>query len=145
MYKYTAKYTDYDDVEREEDLYFNLSKAELMRMEMSQYGGMEALLKKIVKEQDTKRIYNMFEEIVQSSYGVKSDDGRRFIKNPEVLDNFIQTEAYSELIMKMLNDPDFANEFIKGIFPKDISAELDKQENVLPKKVNNPIPAPPEK
>ena len=145
MYKYTAKYTDYDDVEREEDLYFNLSKAELMRMEMSQYGGMEALLKKIVKEQDTKRIYNMFEEIVQSSYGVKSDDGRRFIKNPEVLDNFIQTEAYSELIMKMLNDPDFANEFIKGIFPKDISTELDKQENVLPKKVNNPIPAPPEK
>lgn len=143
MFKHTIKFTDYDDVEREEDYYFNLSKAELMRMEMSQYGGMEALLQKIVKEQDTKRVYNMFEEIVQKAYGVKSDDGKQFIKNEEILNRFVQSEAYSELIMQMLNDPDFANKFIRGCFPKDIQAEMDKQENALPKKENNPIPAPP--
>lgn len=144
MYKKTIKYTDYDEVDREGDFYFNLTKAELMRMEMSQDGGMEALLQKIVKEQDTKRIYSMFEEIVQSAYGEKSLDGKRFIKNQELLDNFVQTEAYSELIMEMLNDPDFANEFIRGIFPKEIREKMD-DETTLPKKQNNPIPAPPVK
>lgn len=142
MYKYTVKYHDYNDVEREEDLYFNLTKAELMRMEMSQAGGMEAMLQQIIKEQDNKKIYAMFEEIVQSSYGVKSLDGRKFIKNQEVLDDFVQTEAYSEIVMHMLEDPDFANEFIRGIFPVDIQEQMAKNGNTLPKKLTNSIPAP---
>ena len=144
MHVETIKYETYDGVEVEEDFRFNLSKAELMRMEMSQYGGMQALLEKIVKEQDTKRIYNMFEDIIQKAYGVKSDDGKQFIKNQEILDRFVQSEAYSNLIMKMLEDADFAAKFIRNTFPKDVQEQMDKEDG-LPKKVNNPIPAPPVK
>lgn len=143
MHKETIQYETYDGVPVEEDFYFNLSKAELMRMEMSQYGGMEALLQKIIKEQDSKRIYNMFEEIVQKAYGVKSDDGKQFIKNEEVLNKFVQSEAYSVLVMKMLEDADFSAKFVRNVFPKDIQDKLDKED--LPKRINNPIPAPPEK
>lgn len=144
MHKETIKYETYDGVPVEEDFYFNLSKAELMRMEMSQYGGMEALLNKIIKEQDSKRIYNMFETIVQTAYGVKSDDGKQFIKNDDVLNKFVQSEAYSELVIKMLEDADFAARFVRETFPKDIQDKMD-QDGGLPKKVNNPIPAPPVK
>lgn len=146
MYVCPIKYTDYLGVEREEDFHFNLSKAELMRMEMSEYGGMEALLQRIVKEQDTKRIYEMFEKIITSAYGIISQDGVSFDKDETMLKRFMNSEAYSNLIMHMIEDPDFANEFIRGCFPKDIQEKVAKEGGKvteIPKANNNPIPAPP--
>lgn len=148
MFVHTIKYTDYYGNEREEEFRFNLSKSELMRMEMSEYGGMENLLQRIVKEQDTKQIYMMFEKIITGAYGKISPDGVSFDKNEEDLKRFMQSEAYSELIMKMIEDPDFANEFIKGCFPKDIQKKMAEQNQNGPqlvKKETNPIPAPPVK
>ena len=128
MIKKTITYTDYDGNERKEDYYFNLSKPELIEMQTSEAGGLEKKIEKITKEQDIKKIIELMKEIIQKSYGVKSDDGKRFIKNQEVLDDFMQSEAYSELFMELATDANAASEFINGILPKGLVEEAKKLE-----------------
>ena len=118
------KYTDYNGVEREEKFLFNLSKAELMEMEMGTTGGLTETIQKIVETQDTPSIIKVFKHLILKAYGEKSLDGKRFIK---VDDNghplsvaFSQTEAYSSLFMELATDSKAATEFIKGIIPSDI-------------------------
>ena len=138
MLKKTVSYTDFDGNERTEDFYFNLTKAELTDMQMSEVGGLEKRLRGIVQAQDGVRIMEFFKGILHKAYGVKSPDGRRFIKNDEVLNDFIETEAYSELFMELVTDADKMADFIKGIIPQDLSAQVDEklktEGNVLPMK-----------
>lgn len=117
MLKKTITYTDYDGNERTEDFYFNLTKAEVAEMEMSYTGGMEKMLRKIVAEKDSKRIVEVFKDLILRSYGEKSADGKRFIKNQELRDAFAQTEAYSELFMELASDAEAAAAFVNGILP----------------------------
>ena len=118
MLKKTVKYVDYDGTERVEDLYFNLTKAEVMEMELGTTGGMQKMLEKIVAAQDSKQIISVFKDIILRSYGEKSDDGRRFIKTQEITDAFAQTEAYSDLFMELATNADAASDFINGIVPQ---------------------------
>ena len=117
MLKKTITYTDYNDVERTEDFYFNLSKAELMEMELSTTGGLAEMINKIVAAQDAPAIVKIFKELVLKSYGQKSADGRRFIKSKELADEFAQTEVYSQLFMELATDADAAAKFVNGIVP----------------------------
>ena len=117
MLKETIKFTDYNGVERTEDHYFHLSKAEAMEMEMSTSGGLSEMIRKIVAAQDTPAIIKIFKEIILKSYGQKSPDGRQFIKSPELSKAFSETEAYSQLFMKLATDADAAATFVNGIVP----------------------------
>lgn len=121
MIKKTIKYTDYNGVEREEDFLFNLSKAELMEMEMGTTGGLAEMIQKIGASKDAPAIIKIFKELVLKAYGIKSDDGKRFIKSKEIAEGFAQTEAYSILFMELATDSDAAANFIKGIVPADMS------------------------
>nr|DAI45382.1 MAG TPA: hypothetical protein [Caudoviricetes sp.] len=125
MLKKTITYIDYDGNERTEDLYFNLSKAELLEMEMGTDGGLTNLIRKIVSAQDVPKIASMFKEIILKAYGEKSADGKYFIKSPELSERFSQTEAYSELFMELM-DPDKTADFISGIIPKSLKADAEK-------------------
>jgi hypothetical protein len=118
MLKKRIKYTDFDGNEREEDFYFNLTKAEVIEMEMSMDGGLTKTLQKIVQEKDTKRIIETFKDLVLRAYGEKSLDGKRFVKNQELRDGFAQTEAYSELFMELAVDAKAAADFVNGITPQ---------------------------
>lgn len=117
MLKKTIAYKDYDNNERVEDFYFNLSKAEILEMEYGTTGGMTKIIEQMVATQDTARIMKMFKEIIMRSYGEKSLDGKRFIKSPELSEAFIQTEAYSNLFMELIHDPEKFAQFIKAIIP----------------------------
>ncbi len=117
MIKKTITYTDYNDVERTEDFYFNLSKAELMEMEMGTTGGLAETIEKIVAAQDAPAIIKIFKDLVLKAYGEKSDDGKRFIKSEELSTAFAQTEAYSILFMELATDADAAAKFVNGIVP----------------------------
>ena len=117
MLKKTFTYTDYNGVERTEDFYFNLSKAELMEMELSTTGGLAEMINKIVAAQDAPAIVKIFKELVLKSYGQKSADGRRFIKSKELAEEFAQTEVYSQLFMELATDADAAAKFVNGIVP----------------------------
>ncbi len=118
MLKKTINYTDYNGVERTEDFYFNLTKAEIAEMELEIPGGMTAMIDRITKTQDTPSLIKMFKDLILRSYGKKSDDGRRFIKNPEVVEEFKDSEAYSELFMELATNADAASAFVNGIVPK---------------------------
>lgn len=117
MLKKTITYTDYNDVERTEDFYFNLTKAELMEMEMGAVGGLSGMIEKIVSAKDAPAIIKVFKELVLKAYGEKSADGKRFIKSKEISEAFAQTEAYSQLFMELATDADAASKFVNGIAP----------------------------
>lgn len=117
MYKITKKYEDYNGVEKEEDFYFNLSKADLIKMELSEDGGMDKRLQKLVKTQDMKEAIKVFEALLLMAYGEKTEDGR-FVKNDEIRARFTQSAAYSEIFTEIAMDPDKAQAFIEGVVPK---------------------------
>lgn len=121
MLKKTITYNDYNGVERTEDFYFNLTKAEIMEMEMGTAGGMAEMIERIVKAQDSPSIINIFKKIILKAYGEKSADGRRFMKSEEISEGFAQTEAYSILFMELATDADSASAFINGVVPNDVA------------------------
>lgn len=120
MYKETITYRDFNDVERTETFHFNLTEAEVMEMEMSTNGGMAEMIQRIVAEQNAPAIIKIFKDLVLTSYGVKSPDGKRFIKNDTVRDEFAQTNAYSQMFMKLATDADAAAKFVNGIMPSNM-------------------------
>lgn len=124
MIKKTITYTDYNGNERTEDFYFNLNKAEIMRMEMSTKGGLAEQIQRIIAAQDQPAIIAVFENLIQNSYGVKTPDGKGFLKRREDLEAFIATEAYSELFMELATDADAAAAFINGIVPASMAKQL---------------------
>lgn len=121
MLKRTITYTDYNGVERTEDFFFNLTKAEIMEMELGTEGGMADMISKIVSAQDTPSIIKIFKNILLKAYGEKSPDGKRFVKSQELSDAFSQTEAYSILFMELATDADAASKFVNGIIPSDVA------------------------
>lgn len=125
MLKKTIKYTDYNGVERTEDFYFNLTMAELTKMNLGITGGLANLLKQIIMAQDTPAIISLIEDLLQRSYGVKTNDGKGFRKTKETLDDFMATEAYSILFMELATDDVKAANFVKGIIPADLAQKVD--------------------
>ena len=121
MLKKRIKYVDYDNNEREEDFYFNLSKAEIAEMELSIEGGLQKWIEKVVDAKDTPQIIELFKRLILQSYGEKSPDGKRFIKSDELSKEFSQTEAYSELFMELATDETAAANFVNGIIPQEFS------------------------
>lgn len=125
MLKKTITYPDCNGVERTEDFYFNLNKAELMKMEMSIKGGMTEMINRIVAAQDAPAIIEVFEDLIKRSYGIKTPDGRGFTKKPEDLEAFMATEAYSMLFMELATSAEKAAEFVNGIVPADAATKAD--------------------
>lgn len=117
MLKKTITYTDFDGEERTETFLFNLTKAEVAELELGTEGGLASKLQRIVAAKDRHEIIRYFKEILLMAYGEKSDDGRRFIKSPEIRKAFSETMAYSELFTELATDAAAAADFIKGILP----------------------------
>ncbi len=123
----TITYEDYNGEKRTEDFMFNLSKAEIAEMETSVAGGLKEMLTKIIQAKDVPQLAKFFKQIILSSYGEKSSDGRRFVKSEELATEFSQTPAYSELYMELATDSAAASAFINGIVPKGLIDEAAAQ------------------
>lgn len=125
MFKETVKYTDFDGNPREEDLYFHLSPAEMTQLQYSVQGGLKNKLDEAMQKQDGKAMMSFFVQIVKKAYGRKSADGRRFEKSEEIYADFEQTNAYTELFMKLVTDEAFTQRFVSAVLP-DMSKYADK-------------------
>ena len=126
MLKKTMTYIDYNGTERKEDFYFNLTKAELMEMELSTKGGLSEMLQGIIDSQDMPAIIKFFKEIILKADGKKTPDGRGFEKSEEISRDFSQTEAYSDLFMLLATNAEEAAKFINGIVPSDTQLSPDQ-------------------
>lgn len=120
MIKWPITYTTYNDETITEDFYFNLNKAELIQMQFEVNGAYSNFITRITNEHDIKTLGEEFRKILLKSYGKKSDDGKRFVKSPEMAQEFEQSEAFSELYVELLTDSDKMVAFIKGVLPKDL-------------------------
>lgn len=126
MLKKTIEYEDFNGKKVTEDFFFHLSKAELVELELSHEGGLSASLQRIVDAEDGKGIVQEFKNIILKAYGKRSDDGRLFVKNQQVREEFESTEAYSALFMELVTDTDAAIEFINGVIPAGMAEEAAK-------------------
>jgi hypothetical protein len=120
MYKKVIPYVDYNGVERTETAYFHLTQAELMKMEMGITGGFTQMIEKLIEARDVPQLMNVFEDMIQKSYGVKTPDGKGFSKKKENLEAFMETPAYSVLFMELATNTKAASDFVNGIMPDDL-------------------------
>lgn len=131
MLKKTITYTDYNGVRRTEDFYFNLTKSELIEWQYGNDEGFSDKIERIVNANDTSTIMSMFKDILLKSYGKKSEDGRRFIKSPEISKEFEESPAYDDLFVSLSTDSEAAGKFISALVPDDmraqVKAEIDKR------------------
>lgn len=137
MIKRTVTYKDYDGNDRKEDLYFNLTQFEATEIAMelpdgtieelgnSNDGKDEIVVAThLVERLGNKGIIDFIKKVVLKSYGVKSPDGRRFIKSEELSTEFSQTPVFSEFMMELLSDDNAASAFISGVIPPDLAAKI---------------------
>lgn len=115
MYKKEIEYIDYNGDPRKETKYFNLSKAELMEMELSTQAGIEEMIRMMIATKDNAKIVQTYKDLILKSYGIKSEDGTRFIKSQQLREEFEQSEAYSEFFMELLSNSETQKAFINGI------------------------------
>lgn len=128
MWKFTAEYEDWNGNPKKRELLFNLTMAEMMALQNSVKGGIETYYQRILDEQDNVALYQRFEDLVKLAYGVKSDDGERFVKNDEVYNNFKESAAYDVFMQYLLTTEDGASKFISGIMPAKVKAKLNSPE-----------------
>lgn len=117
MLKKIYTYTDYNGVTRTETFYFHFTEAEILDMEMSAEGGFAERVQKIIDAKDQSALMKVIKNFVIDAYGVKSDDGRRFIKNEEVKTAFVESPAFSDIFMDMVTNDELAAEFVNGVIP----------------------------
>lgn len=137
MRKETITYTDYNGLEKTEDFYFHFTEAELMELELTTHGGLVETMQQMVKSKDVPSIVSSVKNILLKAYGVKSPDGRRFIKSPELSTEFSQTPAYSILWMQIVQDDKKAAEFFTEVIPKDKQKVQPNENHPALKSVNN--------
>lgn len=134
MIKKTVTYTDYNGEERTETFYFHYTEAEILDMEMSEEGSFADRIQRIIDAKDTTALMKLIKKFVIDAYGVKSEDGRRFIKNDEVKAAFLESPAYSDIFMDMVTDDKLAAEFTNGVIPNTMK---DRVAKLALKKPNN--------
>lgn len=115
MHKEVIIYNDLNGVQRTEDFYFDLSKPEIVKMQASTKGGYDVQLRSIAASLDGAKIMDFFENFISKSYGVKSEDGRRFMKSEEISCSFMETPAYEVLFEKLVTDDKYAADFVNAV------------------------------
>lgn len=119
MLKKTVTYIDFDGNERTENFFFNLTEQEIAEMELSTEGGLGNFINKAVAAKSQVELIELFKKLILAAYGVKSADGRRFVKNDAVREDFMSTQAFSDIYMELVQDADKASAFFNGIVPKE--------------------------
>lgn len=145
MYKKTITYTDFNGTERTEDFYFHMTQAEILKMEYSQEGGMTNVIQNIIETEETTKLLPLFETVVRMSYGKRSVDGRHFEKKQEYTDQFLASEAYSNMFVEFMMNADEAAKFINNVCKKidvdenrkSLSSMVSENSNIIEPKFNN--------
>lgn len=123
MLKRNITYEDFNGNKATDVFYFNISKQELIKMEVEYPQGFGAMIEAIIEAKDHKTLIKKFEELILLAYGEKSEDGKRFIKTDKLREEFSQTAAYNALFLELATDDKAAVTFLKGVLPKDLTSD----------------------
>ena len=124
MIKQDITYTNFEGEQETETLYFHLNKVELMEMQVSEKRGLAQYITDIQKAENNKEIFRLFKEIVLRAYGERSEDGKKFIKNERLREEFEGSLAYEELMVKIVTEAVFASKFVNGIMPAGMADQI---------------------
>lgn len=126
----TISYDDLDGNPVVEDFSFHLNKAEMVKIRVRYSEDLEEYFKKIVAENDADKMFEVIEDVIRRSVGKRGEDGKTFLRPKEVVDGFMGSDAYSELLLELLSDKGMSpTEFFRGIIPTSVLKEVDAQEN----------------
>lgn len=128
MFSRTFTYIGYDGKPHKDTWWFNLSEAELYKLELGNLGGFNGMMNKLLRQSKPGEIVDVFENLILSAVGERSVDGRKFIKTQEIRDDFYQSKAFSDLFVEMVKDGDKLAEFLRGAIPEEVAAALAKAE-----------------
>ena len=129
MIKKTVTYTDYNGEQRTETFYFHYTEAEILDMEMSEEGSFADRIQRIIDAKDKTALMKLIKKFVIDEYGVKSEDGKRFMKNDELKTAFLECPAYSDIFMEMVTNDEIAAEFVNGVIPSTMKDRVAKLSN----------------
>ena len=123
MLKKVVKFIDFNGDPAEETLYFNLTEAEVVRLDTKYKGGFEEVVKHLDPENNPQEVLNLFEDVIRASYGIRTEDGKHFIKNSAESEMFFYSAAYSALFVELLQDADKAAAFVNGLLASTVPSE----------------------
>lgn len=138
MLKQTVTYTDFNDNTQVEDLYFNLSKTEIVDLELDPKGSLSSRLEAVSKTQDASEVYRQIKDIILKAYGRKSEDGRKFQKSEAIRIDFEESAVYDEFVWGMFKEPEKLTAFLEGIVPKQAIEEALEEQEARKKVLENP-------
>lgn len=115
MLRKTVQYVDFNGDQQTEVVYFNLTAAELVRLNASVPGGIEEFVANIDAQNSPQEVLDLFERILKASYGVKSEDGRHFLKDEAETAKFVQSAVYDSIFMELISDADLAAAFFNDL------------------------------
>jgi len=127
----TITFEDFNGKTLTEEFCFHLSEDKVIEMELSKKGGLTEYIKRIVAEEDGEKLVAIFKDLLTKTVGKKSPDGRKFIQNQEITDDFVQTPAYSKLFVELSTDAGQAAAFINGVVPASMQAEIKKKQQAV--------------
>lgn len=140
MLTHKITYEDFNGNTVTDTLYFNLNKIEIMEINAKHDGGLEKFLDQSLKTEDFKNLLSEFKTIILMSYGEKSEDGKRFVKSPELQKEFSQSLAFDELFTQFLTNEQFMSYFVMEVIPKDFAKQVEEMQ----KTQTVQLPPPPE-
>lgn len=120
MVRKEVTYTDYNGEQQTDILYFNLNKAELGKLQMRMDGKFLDNLQLLAEKRKVTDLYDFVYNLLLDSYGERTADGKRFLKNREMREEFENSIAFSEALMDVIADTDKMSEFIRNILPPDM-------------------------
>lgn len=154
MIKKTITYTDYNDEYQTEEMYFHVSKSELLdnidiKTDLEDvYASLnDAEGDRQLTEEEVRAIIKIVKRIIRISYGVRSADGKRFSKNDDIWNDFKDSAAYDAVLFEMFEDPEEGFKFLQGVLPKDLLEKAEEAQKTqggvapqdhLPKQVSAP-------
>lgn len=126
MLKKSITYVDFNGQEVTEDFFFNFTAPELTKLAIKYGSDISEVAKEISESNDVGRMIEFMEDLILSSYGQKSEDGKRFMKSPELKSEFEYSAAYAELFEILITQPSESQAFGKGLVS---GAKENKTEN----------------
>lgn len=139
MFKKTVTYKDFNDVEHVEDVYFHMMAPEFADLEFNPIfeheGGMSDYIKTAMRTGEGQKVYTFFKLMIVNSYGRRSEDGSEFVKNEKFTEKFLNSRAYEEFFMWLVENPKNAESYFNSLVPEKLLKQVDELEQSSKKKL----------